>query len=103
MRRRVGRCFLSCGGYALRRSLIWLSLCCAVGSAGVLRACGAWFQCIGMTGLGWEPLFYSHMQGYFVGLSEYDTPKPCSFYEICHMDGSSFSQVLLETLGSFGV
>ena len=72
-------------------------------SAGVLRACGAWFQCIGMAGLGWEPLFYSHMQGYFVGLSEYDTPKPCSFYEICHMNDSSFSQVSLETLGSFGV
>ena len=38
-----------------------------------------------------------------VRLSEYDTPKPCSFYEIRHMDGSSFSQVPLEALGLFGV
>ena len=38
-----------------------------------------------------------------VCLSEYDTPKPYLFYEIRHMDGSSFSQVPLEALGLFGV
>ena len=89
MRRRVDRCFLSCRGYALRRSLIRLSLCCAVGSAGVRCACGACFQCIGVVGRGWEPLFLLSHAGIFCGfvcggvcLSEYDTPKTAIFSDL---------------------
>ncbi len=84
LRRRAGRCFLSCRGYALRRGLIRLSLCCVVvlgwGSVleGHVSVSGWW--------VGASPLLLSRRNTLWVcvwwRVLEYMTPKTAIFSDL---------------------